>query len=83
MMTLDEAAVSLKEKLSNIPEVWSVGIGEDCIVVYASTMKVWVDVPPIFPKGPNGYRLEDGYRVDVVCQKPPTVRAASKSTNNK
>lgn len=76
-MKLEEAAKALKEKLSNIPEVWSVGIGEDVIYVYATTMKVWVDIPPVFPKGP------EGYRVDLICQKPPTVRPATAPKNRK
>ena len=64
--TLEEAAAALREKLSKtVPEVWSVNIGEDYIIVYTSTMKVWVDIPPVFPKGP------EGYRVDLICAKPP------------
>jgi len=77
-MTLDEAAKALKTKLETIPEVWAVGVGEDIICVYATTMKVWVDIPPVFPKGPNGYSLEEGFRVDLICSKPPVARSASR-----
>lgn len=71
-MTLDEAAKALKTKLETIPEVWAVGVGEDIICVYATTMKVWVDIPPVFPKGP------EGFRVDLICSKPPVARSASR-----
>lgn len=71
-MTLDEAAKALKTKLETIPEVWAVGVGEDIICVYATTMKVWVDIPPVFPKG------AEGFRVDLICSKPPVARATSR-----
>lgn len=56
-MTLKEAAKALKDKLSTLKEVWDIRIGEDSLLVYTTTAKVWVDLPPIFPKGPEGYNV--------------------------
>lgn len=72
-MNLEEATKALKEKLSTIPEVWNVETGENVIYVFATTMKVWVDIPPVFPKGP------EGFRVDLICQKPSVSGRVTKN----
>lgn len=54
-VSLADAAVALRAKLAGMADVTNVVSGDDCLFIYVTNAKVWVDLPPVFPKGPDGY----------------------------